>query len=132
MTRLVLVMLVVVLAAGAGVAVGGISETVPTNLGLSNREPAFHGKVRTDVPDCESDRRVKLFRARFGKGTGPRELVGRTDSNDKGKWRIPAEPVNGFDYFAKAKQHIVEIDGVLVRCEPDFSRTIRVGGGGPD
>jgi hypothetical protein len=132
MARLVLALIVGLLGTSAAVAAAGISESVPTNLGISNREPAFHGKVRTDVPDCESDRRVKLFRARFGKGTGPRELVGRTDSNRKGKWRIQAQPVDGFDYFAKAKQHIVSIEGVLVRCEPDFSRTIRVGGGGPD
>jgi hypothetical protein len=132
MTRLVLMAAALTVAATATVAVAGISETVPTNLKIRNNPPAFHGKVKTDVPACEEDRRVKLFRAQFGKGTAPRELVGRTDSNAKGKWYVPAQPLLDGDYFAKAKQHIVSVDGVLVRCEPDFSSTIRVGGGGPD
>lgn len=132
MVQLVPVALVAALAATAAIAFAGVSETVPTNLKIRNSAPAFHGKVKTDVPDCESDRRVKLFRAQFGKGTAPRELVGRTNSNRKGKWYVPAEPLLDGDYFAKAKQHIVNIDGVLVRCEPDFSSTVRVGGGGPD
>ncbi len=132
MTRLVLVAAALTVVATATVAVAGISENVPTNLTIRNTPPPFHGKVKTDVPACESDRRVKLFRTALGKGTAPRELVGRTNSNAKGKWYVPAQPLLDGDYFAKAKQHIVNIDGVLVRCEPDFSGTVRVGGGGPD
>ena len=114
---------------GATVALAGVSETVPTDLRLANRPPAFHGKVKTDVPDCASDRRVKLFylgrdKGEPGPGTGG-ELVGRTNSDRKGKWLIESPPVPGA-YYAKVKQHIVNIDDVLVRCEPDFSRGIVV------
>ena len=113
---------------GAAVAFAGVSETVPTRLTLANRPPAMHGKVKTDVPDCESDRRVKLFYSTsLDKGLGGGQtLIGRTNSDRKGRWFIDATPLtNGF-YFAKAKQHIVNIDGVLVRCEPDFSEAVRV------
>jgi hypothetical protein len=113
--------------AGTTVAFAGVSETIPTNLTMANRPPAFHGKVRTDVPDCESDRRVKLFyTTNPGKGTGGLELIGRTNSNSRGRWFIDAEPLRSGGYIAKAKQHIVNIDGVLVRCEADFARGIRV------
>ncbi len=114
--------------AGATVAFAGISETVPTDLRIRNSPPAFHGKVRTDVPDCESERRVKLFYSQSAKGTfGGRTLIGRTNSNFNGQWFVDATPLIDGAYFAKVKQHIVDIDGVLVRCEPDFSRALIVG-----
>jgi hypothetical protein len=114
--------------AGTTVALAGISETVPTDLRIRNSPPAFHGKVRTDVPDCEAERRVKLFYSQDLKGTlGGRTLIGRTNSNFKGRWYIDATPLIDGAYFAKVKQHIVDIDGVLVRCEPDFSRALVVG-----
>jgi hypothetical protein len=113
---------------GATVAFAGISETVPTDLRIRNSDPAFHGKVRTDVPACEAERRVKLFYSQNFKGFGGgRQLVGRTNSNFQGRWYVDATPLIDGAYFAKAKQHIVNINGVLVRCEPDFSRALIVG-----
>jgi hypothetical protein len=113
--------------AGAAVATAGVSESVPTNLKMRNKAPAFHGKVASSVPDCQSDRRVKLFYSQNGKGLPPqRTLLGRTNSDFKGRWFIDGEPLVSGLYFAKAKQHIINVDGVLVRCEPDFSRSIFV------
>lgn len=126
-TRLILAVFAALALAGATVALAGVSETVPTNLTMANRAPVFHGKVRTDVPDCESDRRVKLFyTSNAGKGTGGLELIGRTNSDSRGRWFIDAEPLMSGGYVAKVKQHIVNIDGVLVRCEADFARGVRV------
>ena len=128
-TRLLVATLATLALGGATGALAGVSETVATDLRLANRPPSFHGKVKTDVPDCESDRRVKLFYLRADKGEpGPGtggELIGRTNSDRKGKWLIEAPPTRGA-YYAKVKQHIVNIEGVLVRCEPDFSRGIVV------
>ena len=128
-TRLFVAALATLALGGATVALAGVSESVATDLRLANRPPAFHGKVKTDVPDCESDRRVKLFYLRNDKGEpGPGtggELLGRTNSDRKGKWLIQSPPAPGA-YYAKVKQHIVNIEGVLVRCEPDFSRGIVV------
>ena len=125
--RLILTGVAVLVASGATIAFAGVSESVPTTLKMRNGPPAFHGKVKTDVPACESDRRVKLFYEPTGRGVGPvRELVGRTNSNRQGKWYVPAEPLVSGGYYAKVKQHIVSIDGVLVRCEPDFAPGIVV------
>ena len=124
-TRLTLAALATLALVGSTTALAGISESVPTKLTMKNRPPAFHGKVKTDVPDCESERRVKLFySANTGKGTGGLELIGRTNSDSRGSWFIDATPLRSGGYVAKVKQHIVEIDGVLVRCEPDFARGI--------
>jgi hypothetical protein len=125
--RLTLAAFATLALSGATVALAGIGESVPTNLTMANRAPAFHGKVKTDVPDCESDRRVKLFyTTNRGKGTGGLDLIGRTNSDSRGRWFIDAEPLRSGGYVAKAKQHIVNIDGVLVRCEADFARGIQV------
>ena len=130
-TRLTLAALATLALVGSTTALAGISESVPTKLTMKNRPPAFHGKVKTDVPDCESERRVKLFySANTGKGTGGLELIGRTNSDSRGSWFIDATPLRSGGYVAKVKQHIVEIDGVLVRCEPDFARGIQVDKGG--
>jgi len=102
----------------AGVASAGFGETIPTTLKMRNSPPAFHGKVKSDAPDCESDRRVKLFKE---KPDGGRKVLGRTNSDADGKWLIPVDPLRSGSYISKAKQHIVEIDGVLVLCEADFS-----------
>lgn len=130
-TRLTLAALATLALVGTTTALAGISESVPTKLTMKNRPPAFHGKVKTDVPDCESERRVKLFYStNTGKGTGGLELIGRTNSDSSGSWFIDATPLRSGGYVAKVKQHIVEIDGVLVRCEPDFARGIQVDKGG--
>ena len=125
--RMALAALGALTLSGGTLAFAGISETAPTNLTLANRPPAMHGKVKTDVPDCESERRVKLFYTANDKGFGGgRTLIGRTNSDFNGRWFIDATPLMSGFYFAKAKQHIVDIQGVLVRCEPDFSPPVRV------
>jgi len=110
-----------VAVAATGVATAGGS--IPTVLKMRNTAPAFHGKVRSDVPECESDRRVKLFRERRN---GSRKVLGRTDSGPDGKWLIEVDPLRSGAYFAKAKQHLVEVNGVTLLCLPDFGRTIVV------
>jgi hypothetical protein len=125
--RLTLATLAVLALSGTTIALAGISEDAPTNLTMANRAPAFHGKVKTDVPDCESDRRVKLFYvANPKRGFGGGELIGRTNSDFKGRWFIDVSPLLDGGYYAKVKQHIVNIDGVLVRCLPDFAPGIVV------
>ena len=101
---------------------------MPTKLTMKNRAPAFHGKVKTDVPDCQSERRVKLFYvANPKRGLGGGQLIGRTNSDFNGSWFIDATPLANGGYYAKVKQHIVNVNGVLVRCLPDFARGIQVG-----
>ena len=124
--RLILTALATLALSGATIAFAGVSESIPTDLRMKNRAPAFHGKVRSTVPDCQSDRRVKLFYSANPKGFGSRTLLGRTNSDSQGRWFIEADPLISGGYISKVKQHIVSIDGVLVRCEPDFSRGIVV------
>ncbi len=106
---------------GAGVAAGG--GLIPTTLKMRNSFPAFHGKVRSAVPECESDRRVKLFKQRRD---GSRRVLGRTDSNPKGKWLIEVDPLRSGAYVAKAKQHLVDVNGVTLLCASDFGPVIAV------
>jgi hypothetical protein len=58
---------------------------------MRNSAPAFHGKVKSVAPECESDRRVKLFRGRI-EGSR-RVLLGRADSNIDGTWLIEVDPL---------------------------------------
>ena len=128
-SRMMLAALAVLALSGATLAFAGVSEEVPTRLTMANRPPAFHGKVRTDVPDCESDRRVKVFYvANPKRGFGGGELVGRTNSDFDGRWFAEVSPLIDGGYYAKVKQHIVNVNGVLVRCLPDFARGVVVGG----
>ena len=107
----------------------GVGESFPTELKIRDSFPAFHGKVRSAAPPCEPDRRVKLFKERRNGGS---KLLGRTDSNERGKWEILVDPLKSGAYYAKAKRHIVPADrrragtGGLIVCEPDFSRTLVV------
>lgn len=117
--------LVITIAAVAGVAAGIATAggSIPTVLKMRNTAPAFHGKVKSDVPECRSDRRVKLFKQRRN---GSRKVLGRTDSDFRGKWLIEVDPLKSGAYVAKAKQHLVEVNGVTLLCLPDFGRTIVV------
>jgi hypothetical protein len=113
----------VLTVAFAGAAFAGFGESIPTTLKMRNSAPAFHGKVRSAAPECEADRRVKLFKERR---SGARTVLGRTESDPDGGWLIPVDPLRSGAYIAKVKQHLVEIDGLAVRCEPDFGRAIVV------
>ena len=105
----------------SGVALGGIPSGV-TALKLSNRPPAFHGRVVSPLTECKPDRRVKLFRKHHGSTL----LVGRTDSEADGIWLIDASPPKRGVYYAKVKQHIVDVGGTTVLCEADFSGKVIV------
>lgn len=106
-----------------GVALGGTANSVPTTLKMRNAPPAFHGKVKSGLDECESDRRVKLFKER---SDGTRKVLGRTDSDFNGKWLILVDPLESGAYIAKVKRHIVDVDGVPFVCEPDFAPGIVV------
>ena len=110
-------------AALTAVALGGFGGSVPTQLQMRNAPPAFHGKVKSALEECESDRRVKLFKERRD---GTRRVLGRTDSDFNGKWLILVDPLESGAYIAKAKRHIVDVDGTPVVCEPDFGPGIVV------
>ena len=112
------------------VASGGVPpNSVPTTLTMRNASPAFHGKVKSALEVCESDRRVKLFKERRD---GSREVLGRTDSDFNGKWLVLIDPLESGSYIAKAKRHIVSVSdraagfGGEVVCEPDFGPRIVV------
>ena len=115
-------------------ALAGEAGSIPTRLKVSNSPPAFHGKVKSQVPECESDRRVKVFKE---KRNGERRVLGRTDSDADGKWLIEVDPLRSGAYIAKAKQHIVDLHatpgpdrrrarGGVVVCEADFAPGIFV------
>lgn len=62
----------------------------------------FFGKVRSEAPQCERRRQVRLYR-RASSGPGY-ELIGKTESNGDGDWKITRTDKPGFtNYLVKTK-----------------------------
>lgn len=71
-------------------------------------EDSFKGKVRGDR-GCKKDRQVKVFKEGGG-------LVGKDDTNDRGRYAVPANNPTG-DFFAKVKRTTIKkANGDKVKC----------------
>jgi len=101
--------IIVASGAFAAIALAGDVATFDTKVGIANRAPAFHGKLRSDENACVADRRVKLLRrTRPGR---PARVLGRDKTGNNGRWAI-TEPeeftLRSGLYFARAKRRIIE------------------------
>jgi hypothetical protein len=107
------------LVASLTVAVSGIAfaqgQTVEINteLKLNSNAPSFHGKVIADNEGCVVQRKVKMY-VRYG--TGPRELLGSTEADVKGKWKVPVNDIASGEYFAVAKRTEEGAAGTIYVC----------------
>jgi len=101
--------IIVASGAFAAIALAGDVATFDTKVGIANRAPAFHGKLRSDENACVADRRVKLLR-RIRPGR-PAKVLGRDKTRNNGRWAI-TEPdeftLKSGLYFARAKRRIIE------------------------
>jgi hypothetical protein len=79
----------------AAFAVGG-SVTAGFNHDTEN----FHGKVRSSEDECSANRTVKVFLIT----ADGRELQGKTQANDNGKWKL----------------HLMEAHGTYVAIAPKY------------
>jgi hypothetical protein len=78
------------------------SASFKTEVIVSLKFPAFHGKLASPHKACIRHRKVKLFRERNGKTV----LLGTDRSNAKGKWSIPiGKKLTSGAYFAKVAKH---------------------------
>lgn len=71
-----------------------------TNVVVSLKFPAFHGKLKSSERSCASGRKVKLFR----KKAGPDKLLGSDVTDRSAKWSIPIGKRlrSGASYYVKA------------------------------
>jgi hypothetical protein len=101
---------VLALPAGAGM-------TYSTDLYLSKKFPAFHGRVHSANDFCQADRPVKLFRVRSGND----KLLGVDRSDNNGHWKVALgnRLISGV-YYAKAPLYGSASLGIS--CLPDKSR----------
>jgi len=117
---------VVCVAALAGSAAGSDGRAhakagkTPTNVSISSKFPAFHGRVSSNRARCKRGRTVKLFRKTSG-GGNPKRL-GRDRSMGSGRWTVKVRNVRSGAYYAKAKPK--RAAGSL--CKADRSRVIVV------
>ncbi len=105
------------LAAAALVASAAQGTTVKrfdSRVTLAATNP-FHGRVVSAKHACEANRTVKVF----NKKPGPDGLFGKTTTNGKGRWSIPATP-NG-RFYAKVTRRKEGAAGTIFVCRPDVS-----------
>jgi hypothetical protein len=118
--------LAVVVCVAAGVAIAAIpalaTQTVKidSKVTISSNAPAFHGQVKSDKFACERQRKVKLFRQRFG----PDKLLGKDKSNNHGKWKIVVDPLKSGAYYAKLVRREEGTAGTIFVCRGDRSKTV--------
>ena len=106
----------------AAPATAGNEVRFETQLRLSPFTPAFHGGVHSENPACEENRRVKMFRKRFG----PDRLLGVDESNADGRWRVIVDIVRTSAYYAKVVRREEGTAGTTFVCKRDRSKTLIV------
>lgn len=115
----------------AATALGGImlvSAAAPANaqdmpfaskIRLENGFPAFHGKVKSDSPDCIANRKVRLFKEK----SGPDKLLGKDRTDSAGEWEILKTPRPGV-YYAKVNEFGQETPQLV--CLADKSNKVAI------
>jgi hypothetical protein len=116
------------IAAGAFAAIASAGEvaTFGTRVTISERAPAFHGRVKSDSDDCVADRKVKLLR-RKRRGR-PVRILGTDRTTNNGRWAItePADfTLKSGIYFARAPRVVIDTPVPTV-CAKDRSRKLVV------
>ena len=98
----------------AGLAYGqGQTVEIATQLKLNSHAPSFHGKVTADNDACAIQRKVKMY-VRYG--TGPRKLLGSTEADVHGKWKIKVTDIKSGEYYATAKRTEEGAAGTIYVC----------------
>lgn len=77
-----------------------VAARADTEVSISSKVPAFHGRVSSGDRSCREDRAVQLYRRVAGSG---KKRIGRTTSNGAGRWEIAADELSSGAYFAKVK-----------------------------
>ena len=109
-------MLIGVLAMAA-VAPNALGRDKPfeSKIRLTDRFPAFHGKVKSESDLCVPNRKVRMFEEKQGAD----RLIGKTRTDFEGKWTILDEPGSGV-FYAKVNQVTTD----TLECLPDVSKKV--------
>jgi hypothetical protein len=109
-----------VMAAACAVAPAVADTKYRSKVTLANSVPAFHGKVKSRGGDiCVEGRKVRLFM----KAIGRNELLGKTRTNERGRWRIPLDPSSGVFYAKVTKGGSASLG---IKCSGDTSRPVSI------
>jgi len=123
---LALAPLALAVAAAAVLAASPASATrivrIDSKVTISERAPAFHGRVKSPNRACEGARKVRLYRLR----PGPAVLVGTTHTDRSGRWIIHTELLGSAAYYAKLRPRREGTAGTIYVCRGDRSRTVAV------
>ena len=95
----------------------------PSRVTISEKAPAFHGRVKSNAHPCVEQRKVKLFRA---KSHGPDTLLGRDHTNNHGRWQVDVNPLKSGAYYAKVSRRSDGTAGTIHICVKDRSRIVPV------
>ena len=108
-----------VLAVASGIA-GAHSVRFDDRVTIRTN-PAFHGRVVSQKPGCERQRRVQVFREE----TGPDGLFASTRTDNSGRWEMLVSQLTG-DFYAKIKRRNIGSGGHEHVCRRDRSKSVHV------
>ncbi len=96
---------------------------IDSRVGISQKFPAFHGRVHADRRPCVKDRVVKLFRVRRHR---PDKLLGRDRTNRHGRWVVRVKRLHSGAYRAKLKARRDGTAGTVYVCKRARSSVVPV------
>jgi hypothetical protein len=120
-SRTLLATAVALAAAALAVGPAGAGQSFETDLRMSKKFPAFHGKVKSEQPFCKGSRKVKLYRKVRGE---ERKKLGTDVSAENGEWKVKVNNLSSGAYHAKTPPAGSAALGI--ECEGDRSRTVVV------
>jgi hypothetical protein len=83
--------------------------------------PDFHGRVISEKPRCERQRRVLIYREE----SGPDGLFARTRTGSDGRWQRLVTQLTG-DFYAKIRRKDIGSGGHDHICRGDRSPSVHV------
>ena len=95
----------------------------PSRVTISEKAPAFHGRVKSNAHPCVQRRKVKLFLA---KRHAPDKFLGRDHTNNHGRWQVEVNPLKSGAYYAKVSRRSEGTAGTIHVCVKDRSRIVPV------
>lgn len=116
-TRIAIALIVAALSVAAWTSSAAAANRVEvaSRVTLAQTAP-FHGKVLSRKAACERNRTVAVYRV----DPGSDGLYGRTRSDARGRWAIPAGMPNG-KFYAIAKQRSIGTTGKTFVCKRAIS-----------
>ncbi len=97
------------------------TKTFATKIFISEKYPAFHGRLHSKSAFCAAERPVRVYRAR----PGTDQLLGHKRSERNGTWQISiGDQLTSGAYYAEAPVYGSAALGIL--CPPARSKLVTV------